>query len=52
MEKWENSISRRNRSKGLKDEMFWMKLESDVWKEGGDGMEVEDLDEAEERFSL
>jgi len=33
--------------------MFWMKFESDVWKgEEGDGMEVEDLDEAEERFSL
>jgi len=33
--------------------MFWMKFESDVWKEGeGDGMEVEDLDGAEERFSL
>jgi len=32
--------------------MSWTKFESDVWKEGGGGVEVEDLDEAEERFSL
>jgi len=38
---------------GLRDEMFWMEFESDVWKKGeGDRMEVEGLDEVEERFSL
>ena len=49
----ENSVSRRNRGKGLKDATFWVKFESVSRKEGeGDEMEAEDLDEVEERFSL
>ena len=49
----ENSVSRRNTGKGLRDATFWKKFKGVVRKEGGsDGMEVEDLDEVEERFSL
>jgi len=50
---WRNSVSKRNRGKGLRDILYWEKFECVMWKEGdGDGMSVENLDEVEGMFSV
>jgi len=49
---WRNSISKRNRGKGLRDASFW-KFEGVMWTEGdGDRMSVENLDKVEGMFSV
>ena len=52
---WErkNSVSKRNRGKGLRDASFWRKFEVAMWKEGdGDRMRVDNLGEVEGMFSV
>ena len=50
---WKNSVSKRNRGKGLRDASFGKKFQCVMWKEGdGDGMSAENLDEVEGMFSV
>ena len=51
--KWKNSVSKRNRGKGLRDASFWKMFEGVMWKEAeGDRIAVDNLDEAEGMFSV
>ena len=48
-----DSVSKRNRGKGLRDTWFWKTFENVLWKgEDGDRMSVENLDEVEGMFSV
>ena len=48
-----NSVSKRNRGKGLSDPRFWKRFENVMWKEGDGGRtSVENLDEVEGMFSV